>query len=86
MKSSIIRSKITTKDQIITSLLSGKMGKKYEGKQVVLFEGKVYVLPSDDLKSAKFLEELIKKYPKSTPTLAFVPKKGSYILLAKLQC
>ena len=77
-----MKQSISSRDQIITNLLSGKMDKKYEGKQVVVFDNKVYLLPEDDKKSAKFVEKLIKKNPKSTPTIAFVPKEGSYILLA----
>ncbi len=75
---------VVSKDHIIANLLSGKMGKKYEGKQVVLFDEKVYVLPEDDKESAKFVERLVKQNPRSTPTVAFVPKKGSYILLIQI--
>ena len=71
---------VVSKDHIIANLLSGKMGKKYEGKQVVLIDNKVHILPEDDLESARFVERLIKKNPKSIPTIAFVPNKGSYIL------
>lgn len=80
----LMKQQVSAKDKIITSLLSGKMGKRYEGKQVILFDEKVYILPQDDQKSAKFVEGLIKQNPKSTPTVAFVPKKGSYILLTQL--
>ena len=73
--------RVLLRDQTITNLLAGKMGKKYEGKQVVIIGGEVYILPDNDQKSARFLNELVKKNPKSTPTIAFVPKKGSYILI-----
>lgn len=70
----------TQEDNILTSLLSGKTAKKYEGRQVVIVEGKVYVLPYDDKKSKEVLNKLISKHPKVTPTITFVPKAGTYIL------
>jgi len=76
-----MRQRLLIQNQTITNLLSGKMGKKYEGKQVVIVSGKVYILPDNDQKSAEFLNALVKKNPKATPTVAFVPKKGSYILV-----
>lgn len=68
-------------EQIITNLLSGKTAKKYQGRQVVVCKGHVYILPSNDKKSQEFLNKLIAKYPKTTPTITFVPKHGSYILI-----
>lgn len=68
-------------EKILTNLLSGKTAKKYEGKQVVISEGEVYILPKDDNKSKEALNELIAKHPKATPTITFVPKHGTYILI-----
>ncbi len=68
-------------EKILTSLLSGKTAKKYEGKQVVIIGGEVYVLPQDDNKSKEVLNKLIAKHPKVTPTITFVPKHGTYILV-----
>ncbi|GEM_PF-4485118 len=67
-------------EKILTNLLSGKTAKKYEGKQVVICGGQVFVFPKDDNKSKEMLDKLITKYPNSTPTIAFVPKHGTYIL------
>lgn len=67
-------------EKILAHLLSGKVAKKYEGKQVVICEGNVYILPEDDKKSKELLDKLITKHPKSTPTITFVPRHGTYIL------
>lgn len=66
--------------KILQTLLSGRAGKKYEGKQVVICAGEVYIFPQDDNKSKDFLNELIRKHPTVTPTITFVPKQGTYIL------
>lgn len=68
-------------DKILTNLLSGKAAKKYEGKQVVICGGEAYILPTDDSKSKELLNKLIAKYPKIKPTITFVPKHGTYILI-----
>ena len=70
-------------EKILTTLLSGKAAKKYEGKQVVILAGQVYILPENDKKSQTFLNTLIGKHPKSTPTITFVPRHGTYILFVK---
>lgn len=67
--------------KILANLLSGKANKKYEGKQVVIYGEEVYILPQNDNKSKEFLNKLITKHPKATPTIAFVPKHGTYILI-----
>ena len=71
----------TQEDKILTNLLSGRSAKKYEGRQVVVVGGKIYILPYDDKKSKELLNNLISKHPKSTPTITFVPKHGTYILI-----
>lgn len=71
----------TQDEKLLTHLLSGKASKKYEGKQVVICDGKVYILPLDDKKSKEFLNKLISAHPKATPTITFVPKHGTYILI-----
>lgn len=67
--------------KILANLLSGKAAKKYEGKQVVIYGEKVYILPQDDNKSKDFFNKLITQHPKVTPTITFVPKHGTYILI-----
>jgi len=71
----------TQDDKILTNLLSGKAAKKYEGKQVVILGGNVYILPRNDKKSKETINSLINKYPNTTPTITFVPKHGTYILV-----
>lgn len=68
-------------EKLLTTLLSGKAAKKYEGKQVVIFQGEVYILPKDDKQANQFLNKLITKHPTITPTVTFVPKHGTYILI-----
>lgn len=68
-------------EKILTHLLSGKAAKRYEGKQVVICAGEVYPLPRDDRKAKEFLNQLIAKHPKTMPTITFVPKHGTYILI-----
>lgn len=68
-------------DKILTNLLSEKAAKKYEGKQVVIFGGEIYILPANDNKSKEVLNNLIAKHPKIMPTITFVPKHGTYILI-----
>ena len=69
-------------ETIIAALLSGKGAKKYEGKEVVVMEGKVYLLPEEDKKSQKFFNNLIAKHPKATPILVDVPTHEAYILFS----
>lgn len=68
-------------EKILANLLSGKVSKKYEGRQVVIVEGEAYILPQDDSTSKKVLNKLIAKHPKATPTITFVPRHGTYILI-----
>lgn len=68
-------------EKILATLLSDKAAKKYEGKQVVVFGGEVYILPENDRKAKQFLNKLMTERPKVTPTITFVPKHGTYILI-----
>lgn len=68
-------------EKILATLLSAKAAKKYEGKQVVVFGGEVYILPANDRKAKQFLNKLMTEHPKVTPTITFVPKHGTYILI-----
>ncbi len=69
--------------KIISSLLSGKAPKKYEGKEVVVQKGEIYILPSNDKGASNLLNSLIKKHSGIVPTLVSVPKHGTYILIHK---
>lgn len=70
-----------SKRSLINALLSGKMGKRYEGKHVVVIGGKAHILPFEGEKSAEIIERLEKKYPRQTPHLVFVPREETYILI-----
>lgn len=74
--------KTSQSDQkIISTLLSDKAPKKYQGKEVVILGGEIYTLPKDDKKAANFFNKLIKENPDKIPTLVDVPKANmTYIL------
>jgi len=71
-------------ENILSLLLSGKAEDKYKGKQVVIFDGEVHILPEDDQEAVHFVAKLREKKPKVTPILAFVPREETYILFLKL--
>ena len=70
-----------TKQQILSLLLSGKAAKRYQGKQVVVFDGRVYILPENDQEAGIFVNRLMERNPGIKPTLAFVPRAETYILI-----
>lgn len=53
---------------------------KYRGKHVVILGDKIYSAKNGKLAS-KILEKLIKKYPKETPIISYIPKSDALILL-----
>lgn len=61
----------------------GKAKEKYKGKQVVIFDGKAYILPENDQEAASFVAKLREKKPKTIPILTFVPREETYILHLK---
>lgn len=67
-------------EKVLSFLLSGRAGKKYKGKQVVVFNGEVYILPEGDQEAAQFVSKLRKKNKKVMPILTFVPREETYIL------
>lgn len=73
--------KVNQDQKIISSLLEGKAPKKYEGKEVVVQNGEIYILPSDDKRASNLLNSLIKRNSGVVPTLVSVPKHGTYILI-----
>lgn len=52
---------------------------RYRGKHVVLVAGKVFTAKTGQ-GAAKILEKVLKKYPKETPEVAYLPKAHSLIL------
>ena len=55
---------------------------KYKGKYVVTVKDEVYSTKSSQ-KRGQILEKLIKKYPKETPLVTYVPKEDTLILILK---
>lgn len=52
---------------------------KYKGKHIVAIAGKVYTATTGE-EANKILEKVIKKYPKETPTITYIPKEEILIL------
>ena len=67
--------------KIVNQLLAGKVGQRYQGKQVIVCEGEIHVVPNSSQRVDQLLIQLTKKYPGSTPTVTFVPKPSTYILV-----
>jgi hypothetical protein len=66
--------------ELVDRLLSGTAEERYQGKQVVVMGGQIFILPEDDRKAATLVEDLEKKYPNQIPHLVFVPRSEAYIL------
>ncbi|MFQ6009399.1 MAG: hypothetical protein ACE5K8_10675 [Candidatus Zixiibacteriota bacterium] len=70
----------TSDATLVDKLLSGSAEGKYQGKQVVVIGGRIFVLPEDDRESVAMVDQLEKKYPNQIPHLVFVPRPETYIL------
>ena len=66
--------------QLKDKLLSGAVGEKYQGKQVVVIGHQVVILPEDDRKAVTLVEKLEKQYPDQIPHLISVPRPETYVL------
>jgi hypothetical protein len=66
--------------ELVDTLLSGIAEEKYQGKQVVVIGGQIFILPEDDRKATALVDNLEKKYPNQIPHLIFVPRSETYIL------
>lgn len=53
---------------------------KYRGKHLVMVKNKIFTAKTGQ-EAAKIFREVIKEYPKEKPTITYVPKEGSLILL-----
>jgi hypothetical protein len=51
---------------------------KYKGKHIIIIGGKIYFTKSGRAGS-ELLEKLLKKYPKETPIITYIPKEESLI-------
>lgn len=55
---------------------------QYEGKQVVVMGKEIHILSTKNkAQRAKLLISLVEKYPRQTPTIAFIPKQDTLILI-----
>ena len=54
---------------------------RYRGKRVVIIHGKVFPGPSG-IAGFRKLKALLRRYPKETPTIVYVPKADTLILLS----
>lgn len=52
---------------------------KYRGKHLVIIKNRVFAAKTGQ-EAAKIFKEVIKKYPKEKPTIAYVPKEEMLIL------
>lgn len=69
--------KTKTEDQLISRVYKDP---KYSGRHIVIIGGKIYVRKTG-IASHQLLSQLIKKYPKETPIVTYIPKEGTLILL-----
>lgn len=53
---------------------------KYSGKHIVVIGKKIHILPAGKSRAA-LLTKLIKKYPRQTPIITYVPTEDTLILL-----
>lgn len=53
---------------------------KYRGKHIIVVGGRVYAAKTGKAKT-RLLDRLLEKYPEETPTIAYIPKVDSLILL-----
>lgn len=52
---------------------------RYRGKWLILIHGKVFPRPKG-VRGVQRLKALVKRYPKDTPTIVYIPKAETLIL------
>ena len=52
---------------------------KYWGRHIIILAGKIFSTKTGK-EASKLLEILVKKYPKETPTITYIPKADALIL------
>ena len=52
----------------------------YQGKHIIIIGGRIYATKTGSAKT-ELLERLLKKYPKDTPVITYIPAEDSLILL-----
>lgn len=71
------KKRLKTEGQLISAVYKNP---KYSGKHVVIIGGKVYKANTGP-GASQLLEKLIKKHPKETPLVSYVPDKEALILI-----
>lgn len=69
--------KIKSDEKIMFQIMADP---KYIGKHIVVVKDQVYATKTGP-QASRVLEKVIKKYPKETPLVAYIPKDDSLILL-----
>ena len=64
--------------KVETRLLSDP---RYRGKHIVMIGGKIFAVTTGQ-QAAKVFDRVTKKYPKEIPTLAYIPKEDTLILIS----
>lgn len=67
----------TTSDILISQTYQDP---KYQGKHIIVIAGRIFATRTGSAQ-AKLLDKLVKKYPKETPTILYVPKADTLILI-----
>lgn len=63
-------------------LLKASTDPTYKGRQIVVVGNEIHILSTKNKKArAKLLTTLLKKHPKSTPTITLIPKDNTLILV-----
>lgn len=64
-------------------ILKASSNPKYKGRQIIVVGKEIHVLTTKNKNDrAKLLTSLVKKYPTSTPTIAYIPKDNTSLLFA----
>lgn len=53
---------------------------KYKGKHIIVIDNKIYATRTGKAKSV-LLDKLLRKYPDKTPTITYIPKVDTLILI-----
>ena len=66
-----------TTDQLLAEI---NKNPKYSGKHIIIIGGKIYAT-NTGMASSELLDKLLHKYPREVPTITYVPREETLILL-----
>lgn len=79
LRNKTMRNNLKPEDKLI---LKASADPKYKGRQIVVVGKEIHVLTTKNKKErAKLLTSLVRKYPTSTPTITYIPKDNTLILI-----